>query len=251
MLSKELRVDLPFHFVKEILKANLNLRFKKGKSRPSCMNKDKNALIKSIFVARVAKEIKRFPLLINIDETLFSRFTKSDYFWLEKGKEWIVMSVRFSNSVSVIAVITSAGTVFAAASNGTVTGNLFKEFLKKLKDFIQLDMGIKLEEWLILFDNSSTHQSTIVRNYAVSEGLNFAFIPAYSPEWAPIEKYFSSLKSTAIYKVKGKKINIRTKSSMRLIQRSMNCISNKVVSNLWRNLMNELRCIIDHISDIV
>ena len=87
MFSKELRLDLPSHVVKEILKTNLNLSFKKGKSRPSSMNKDRHALIKSIFAARVAKEIKRFRLLINIDETLFSRFTKSDYSWLEKGKE--------------------------------------------------------------------------------------------------------------------------------------------------------------------
>ena len=97
----------------------------------------------------------------------------------------------FSNSVSVIAAITSAGTVFAVASNGTVTGNLFKGFLKKLKDFIQLDMGIKQEEWLILLlDNASTYQSTIVKNYAVSEGLNFTFIPSYTSEWAPNEKIF-------------------------------------------------------------
>ena len=187
MLRKKLRVDLPSHVVKEILKTNLNLSFKK-ENYYLWKNKDRYSIIKSIFATRVAKKIPfvdkyRWNTVFKIHKIRLLLVRK-------KRKECIVRNVWFSNSVFVIASITSAGTVFTASLNGTVTGNLFKEFLKKLKDFIQLDIGIKLEEWLILLDNASTHQSTIVRNYAVSRGLNFAFIPEYSSEWAPIKKCF-------------------------------------------------------------
>ena len=43
---------------------------------------------------------------------------------------------------------------------------------------------------LILLDNISTHRSLVVRKYVESEGLNVAFILAYSPECAPIKKLF-------------------------------------------------------------
>ena len=94
----------------------------------------------------IAKEIKRFSLLINIDETLFSRSTKSDYSWLEKRKECTVRNICFSNSVSVIAAIMSPGIIYAPASNDTVNGYLFKKFLKKLKHFNKHNKRIELKD---------------------------------------------------------------------------------------------------------
>ena len=98
--------------------------------RPLCADLYKKSFLKSISATRIAKEIKKFFLLINIDETLFSRSIKSDYSWLEKRKECTVRNIFFSNLVSVIAVISSAGSIYASASNDTVDGYLFKEFLK-------------------------------------------------------------------------------------------------------------------------
>ena len=102
-------------------------------------NLNKNGFLKSIFATRIAKEIKRFSLLINTDVTLFSRSTKSDYSWLEKGKKFTVRNICLSNSDSFIAAISSTDSIYTPASNDTVNEYLFKEFLKKLKDFIKHD----------------------------------------------------------------------------------------------------------------
>ena len=80
--------------------------------------------------------------------------------------------------------------------------------------------------------------------YVETEGLNFAFIPAYSSECAPIEKKNFLCCKEMLSEGKGERINFLT-------PRSMSYVSNEVVKNLWWNLMNESLCIIKQIGDIV
>ena len=47
---------------------------------------------------------------------------------------------------------------------------------------------------LLILDNASSHRAKIVRDYIESRGTNVAFIPAYSPEFDPVEKYFGDQK---------------------------------------------------------
>ena len=74
-----------------------------------------------------------------------------------EGKECTLRNICFSNSVSIIAEITSAGSIYAEVSNDTVNKYLLKEFLNKLRDFIKLEKRIQLKVWLILLDNTSKH----------------------------------------------------------------------------------------------
>ena len=66
----------------------------------------------------------------------------------------------------------------------------FADFLKSLKSFIQDEMKSNPKDRLILMDNVSIHRSKIMKDIIHQEKLNIAFIPAFSPELAPIEKYF-------------------------------------------------------------
>ena len=80
-------MSITIHIIKDTMRRVLNLSFKKVKSRPIGIDYIKQFSTKSLFAVRLVKEIKNFSVLINIDETLFSRATKSVYSWLEKGKE--------------------------------------------------------------------------------------------------------------------------------------------------------------------
>ena len=46
--------------------------------------------------------------------------------------------------MSLITAIISDWSIFAAAAKGNVNGELFKEFLKELKNFIELDLDVDL-----------------------------------------------------------------------------------------------------------
>ena len=132
-----------------------------------------------------------FSILINIDETLFSRATKTTHSWLLKGEECTINNIWYSNSCSLITAITSTGSIYASTYSGSVDGSTFVEFLKGLKSFIQSTAFWNTSDYLILIDNAPTHHSKTVKTFVEQEKMNIAFIPSYSPELAPIEKYFS------------------------------------------------------------
>ena len=100
-------------------------------------------------------------------------------------------------------------------------------------------------------DNASTHRSSIVKEVIKQEKLNVAFIPAYSPELAPIEKYFSLLKKTTIKETQGSFINWKNEKSLNEIDKSIQKIPSIVVVHIWRHLMHELRNILDFIFNLI
>ena len=108
-----------------------------------------------VFATCITKEIMRFSLPINIEETLFSRSTKWDYSLVEKGKKCTVRNIWFSNSVSLIAVITSAGFAYVATSDDTVNGYRIRRCLVPPK----LPMFSKIREGRL--DNGDIYFSKI------------------------------------------------------------------------------------------
>ena len=177
-----------------------------------------------------------FSMLINIDETLFSRTTKATYSWSAKGKECPVNNIGCSNSFFLISAILSTGFVNALGSTESVNGWIFTKFLNGLRGFIEEKIQIDIREWLIILDNASTHHSKLVTDYINRQKLCVAFIPAYSPELAPIIKYFALLKRMVSKEASKTRINWKNKNSMTLIKRSMKQIPSRLILNIWGTL---------------
>ena len=181
--------------IRRVLVEALGMRYKKGKARLVTFDEALQSLIKQWFSIKIWKSIERFKLLINIDETSFSRLTKKSLSWIPKGKEQIIKNICFRNSWSLIMAITSNGSTIAAKQNGSITSILIIDFLRELVRFVKESEGVEPEHCLVILDNASIHRSEIVRKKMQSENLNMAYIPQYSPELAPIEHYFSKTKT--------------------------------------------------------
>ena len=69
----------------------MNISFKRVRSRPTSVNINKIKLIRSLLAVKLSKEITVKALLINIDESSVNRFVKTNYSWIFKEKpiEWI------------------------------------------------------------------------------------------------------------------------------------------------------------------
>ena len=135
---------------------------------------------------------------MNIDETMFSRSTKTTKSWSLKGKESKQMNIWFSNSASLITTITSLGDVFAADTSGIVHNKLIIQFLEERERFMIENFGISIDQWLFIVDNASIHWCKQVKDYIARKSLNFVYILPYSPEMVPVEIYFSLLKRNVI-----------------------------------------------------
>ena len=164
-VSSRFKVNIPIHVIKDIMSKILNLSFKKSKSRPIRLNSMKQSHIKCLFAVKLVKAMNDFSILINIDDTLFSRTTRPSYSWLERGKEWSIGNIWCTNSTSLITEITSTGLVYASSISDSIKGSIIVDYFQGLKEFIQDKLKIEIRKWLILFDNAPTHRSKVVKEF--------------------------------------------------------------------------------------
>ena len=204
--SDKTRAYRSMTIIRHIMINKLGIKYKRGLSRLIDYNEERQLWMKQWFAVKLSMLLKNFELLINIDESSFSRFTKKNYSWIPKGKAQVIKNICFRNSCSLVITITSSCSAIAAKSSGWVNSKLFIIFLKELIRFIKEIEQVEQQKVLILLDNASIHRSGKVKEILENENMNVAYIPQYSPELAPIEHYFSKLKQVVIGRSREKNI---------------------------------------------
>ena len=185
-IRNKVKVLLPLHKIRNILKSEFHLSFKKGSSRRVDLNIDKMRYSKSLFTIEFIKSLSEADIILNLDESTISRSTKWEYSWLKTGENGRIHNDRFSNSVNVISVASNSGWTFTGLWHTTTTRHIFINFLKSLKEFIQTKLKIPTQRMIMILDNASVHQCKESRAYMEESGWKVIFIPSYSPELAPI-----------------------------------------------------------------
>ena len=183
-------------------------------------------------------------MLINVDESSFSRLTKKELTWIPKERDQIVKNICFKNSLSQVTAITSTGGVIIGKVNGSVDSNLIEKFMKEMVSSIKDSEGAEVQRSLVILDNASIHHAKLIKDYLNIEGLNVAYIPQYSPEMAPVEHYFSKLKQTVINKARGKSIDWRSHVTNSLLRDCISSIHPEMIRSIWTSFTKEIyRCL--------
>ena len=115
-IQEKLAVLIPLHQIRKHLKKKEHLSYKKGSSRPISLNVERLKLMKQLFWVKLAYQLNKIKILLNIDESVFNRDTRRNYSWLKTGKACSITNTIFKGSINIISCI---------ASNGEVI-NLFK-----------------------------------------------------------------------------------------------------------------------------
>ena len=84
-IENKLGIKIQKHQIIKYFKEELRLSLKKGTNRPSNLDRSRQQLLKCIFSVRLISRLTNKTVLINIDESSFSRNTKLSYSWLSKG----------------------------------------------------------------------------------------------------------------------------------------------------------------------
>ena len=63
-------------------------------------------------------------MLINLNESLFSKWAKLEYSWSRDGEKRKLKNIEYADSTSIITSITSSGKVIAANTKGTVNTSM-------------------------------------------------------------------------------------------------------------------------------
>jgi len=101
-------------------------------------------------------------------------------------------------TTTFIAALTLTGVVAPMVADGPINGALF---LKYVQDFL---CPLLKPGDIVAMDNLSSHKVEGVREAIEATGAILLYLPPYSPDFNPIEQYFSKLKAAL------KKIAART-----------------------------------------
>jgi len=148
-------------------------------------------------VERIAKED-----LVYIDESGVSHQMIKPYCWTKKGTEVIgERSGAKRGRTSVIAALNGENINAPMAYSGTMNGELFLHWLKKI-----LVVSLKKGQ-VVVMDNAAIHKVKQVREVIEAAGCSLLYLPPYSPDLNPIENYWAVMKSN-IRKIRDKFENI-------------------------------------------
>ena len=150
--------------------------------------------LRSTFVSDVS--IYRRKFLIFIDETGCDRrnaLRKYGYGLRGKPIRCQKLLVR-GKRISVIAAMTTRGILDLKIVHGTVTGDIFEEFVsRQLLRHVMPFNGINPNS-IVVLDNCSVHYASGIANTLEELGIIVQYLPPYSPDFNPIELLFSKVK---------------------------------------------------------
>jgi transposase len=92
-------------------------------------------------------------------------------------------------NTTLIASIRVGGMGEAMAVEGPTTGEVFESYVEHF-------LAPTLEEGqVVIWDNLGAHKGDKVRELIEARGAQVLFLPAYSPDFSPIEEAFSKIKA--------------------------------------------------------
>ena len=173
--------------------------------------------------------------------------TKCHYSWLSREKSCSIRNTTFSNSLNIISAITTKGDSINLLKYQTTKLKNIVDFIRVLLEFIKLKYEVEIDKVGIILDNCQTHRAKELKVFSWKNSLKLYFIPVYSPELAPIETYFSLLKSFAIKEANHSLINLKSNKGMKTIMKAIQKIDSRYIKSLWMGYMNTLSIWLDQI----
>jgi len=124
--------------------------------------------------------------VVAIDETSIYDTPHVKRCWAPKHKRVEVNVVRSGKRFTLLAAMSSTGIVQQQLIQGSVNATLFSKFIQTMS----FPPGTRY----LLLDNVPFHHSTVVTNTLSSCGILPLYTSPYSPDYNPIELYFSWIK---------------------------------------------------------
>jgi transposase len=150
--------------------------------------RERNAVERYLF-ADVAATVPAERVII-IDETGTQRDMHPRYARAPKGQRAFASAARnYGRHVSVISSLSLAGMGPTLALEGAVDTAVFATFVRELL------VPVLRPGDIVVLDNLSCHKADVIDHAVRAAGARLLFLPAYSPDFSPIEHAFSKLKA--------------------------------------------------------
>ena len=131
-IMDKLEIEMKPHIIRRLLRDKFNKRYKKGSSRPTKLDFKKHSWTNAFFCVKLLSILHSLKMIINVDGCCFSRSTKQNYSWLDKGLSCWLQNIKYTGSISLLSAILSNGTHLSAVYSWTIDAKIFVQFLDSL-----------------------------------------------------------------------------------------------------------------------
>ena len=240
-IDDEFDRNFPARLVRKVMINDLRLRFKKWKSRPFAFNVSKIKASRKLFCAHFIDRLEPSTLIVNIDESTFSRTSKIDYSWSKAGSCTEVRNAPFSGSMSMVLAILSNGFWMGLLTPQTINSENLALFIDNLKGWVEKSGRFGYSKVILLLDNCPSHQSSRSRQKLGELGYMIAFLPQYSPQLAPVELAFSLIKRQLKTQVKTTGFNLSNMTNYGQFWRWMVLLEKDKVRTFFKEFYKQLK----------
>ena len=227
------------------LKASCSYHLNKVSSRPAIIDFSKIKATRMLFSSIFSKQLTPESLIVNIDEWVLNRNTKTVYSWSQKGVEPEIQNTLINGSVSVILAVFSNGWFYCTIMNHTINGRIFETFWNNLIDWCRTEENIKSKELIAIIDNWPSHRKKTTWSSMRRKDWKVFFLPAYSPVLAPVELIFNRFKMKLKTKFRGKSVKIESMGGQTLIYNTLKEITASQILGAFRTLYAKIRHYLD------
>jgi transposase len=144
-----------------------------------------NSIMNDPFIS-IIKLQRYHRSFVSIDETSFGRNGINIKGYSPKGtKLFLQKAAPRMTTTSVVACVSNKSILATKVVKGAFNTQLFLDFL------VNLNLP---SQTVVLLDNVRFHHSRVVKDYAMSQGIDLLYVPPYSPWFNPVELCFSVVK---------------------------------------------------------
>ena len=210
-------------------------------SQDSTFNITKIKASRKLFWAYFAQRLEPSTLIINVDESVFSRTSKINYSWSTKGVCAELKNTPFSGSKSMILSIISNGFWMCLLTPHKINSDVFIMFIDKLKKWVSEWNNFNYANIILTMDNCSSHRSLKTKEKLKNLGYLVAYLPQYSPQLAPVEIAFSLIKRKLRSQVKHIGLNLSQVTNYDEFRRWMQILNKNRVWSMFKEFLNQLK----------
>ena len=180
---------------------------------------------------RFLKNVKEDDLVINIDECNVSQDTHSHKSWILKGKR---ISLEFEFYTHNFNYFLNLKWWLEFLLYSLELNQLSKVYriLIKFKEIYSKKWRINKRIVIILLDNASFYTAKQTIEFLKKNFSDSVFITQYSPQNAPVENFFSILKSKLCTQAKGLSVNFPSSKWIKRVEEWLNKIKVKEILNI-------------------
>lgn len=137
--------------------------------------------------------------IINVDESFIDQSNYTRRSWSHKKYRGSVKSTNMKESLKIFAALDTDGNVQFALSHANTNQDTFMLFMRHLVQHLDQSSPGWQESSLILLDNAPYHNSKKIKRQFKRMQIPIMYSAAYSYTTAPIESFFSLLKTNELF----------------------------------------------------